>query len=203
MLFTAIAVIAGCYAEPAPVSSSRNRAAKNSAADEEEEDAPPTKKKKGATTEDHSQHTAETPAPDDGSEPSTGADVFGGAPAYTKGSPPHSANDHHETPMTGMDCLSCHNGDTAPEFLFGGTVYRGTKPAPNVQVRVLDAAGEVQGSTYSDADGNFWVAGTGGLAPGRTGVRHATTAKSMAASISSGGCNASSCHGTNNRINVP
>lgn len=193
LLACAAAVVVSCTASPAPL----RRAA------EREGDDDDTGEEKERTPDDatHAAHQAETPEPDDGSKPSTGADVFGGAPAYASGSPPHSANDHHTSSNTGKDCFSCH-GDHAPALKLGGTVYRGTKPAPNVQVRVLDEDGQVQATTYSDSDGNFWVTGTP-LTPGKTGFRTATTKKSMTARITNGSCNAASCHGPNNRLTVP
>ncbi len=187
-----LALLASCTADAPPESSRRLREPQDTAADDE--------MSKEAGAEDHSEHAPETPT-DDGSKPSTGADVFSGAPAYASGAPVHNANEHHATSNTGKDCFSCHN-DHAPALKFAGTVYRGTQPAPNVQVRVVDASGKVQGSAYSDGDGNFWVTGAP-LTSGRAGMRSASTKKSMEAAVTTGSCNATSCHGPMNRLQVP
>lgn len=52
--------------------------------------------------------------------------VWSTAGSYKGGAPAVNANDRHASPVTGKNCLSCHDGSgTAPRFAFGGTVADG------------------------------------------------------------------------------
>ncbi len=96
------------------------------------------------------------------------------------------------------DCLRCHKpGGSAAAFLFAGTVFEdsaASRGAADVEVRVVDANG-VGTSARSDADGNFWVRGSGPLAkPAHAGARTARSARVMHGPVATGDCN--SCHST-------
>lgn len=207
-LLLAAGTTAACYTQPpAPMglrSSNRNVAPDDEDEEEDDEGGSGTATRKSGQA-DHSEHAKEGGEVDESRAQNAGAagNAFTGAPAYTSGSPPHSANDHHATSMTGRACLACHDGSTAPRFAFAGTVYRRSAPAARAQIRVIDAAGAVQGSVYSDADGNFWLERNVALRPGKTGARSATGTTLMKTSVSGGDCNSSSCHGPSNRISVP
>jgi hypothetical protein len=127
-----------------------------------------------------------------------GIDPFAGAPAFATqtGSASHNA---------GKACVAsgCHltAGGLAPQFLVGGTVYAdylGTKPAPGVEVRVVDGAGHAT-SVYSGPEGNFYVAApsAGGLTfPLSVGARDGTTTRPMITSLvsTSASCGQTGCH---------
>jgi hypothetical protein len=68
-------------------------------------------------------------------------------------------------------------------------------PAPMVEVRVRDAAGNAA-SAYTDQDGNFYLpSGSGSVKlPANVGIRDGVTTKTMSATISNGSCASSSCH---------
>jgi hypothetical protein len=72
-----------------------------------------------------------------------------------------------------------------------------TMPAPSVEVRVRDAAGNAA-SAYTDQDGNFYLPpGSGGVKlPANIGVRNAATTKTMTVTISAGACASGGCHVT-------
>jgi hypothetical protein len=125
-------------------------------------------------------------------------DAFTGAPAYVSkvGSSPHNA---------GKSCLSsgCHGGgggDASP-FLIGGTVYKdykGTVPAPGVEIRVKDMAGNTV-SVYSGTNGNFYInsSGSGITLPAIVGARDGTTSRPMITNLTSaamGSCASAGCH---------
>lgn len=200
--------LAGCYAEPPTGSlSKRARPAPTSRENvaERDEDLEASGHEGHEGHETHDQGKAEDdarPAPDAG--PGGVIDAFTGADPYVSGAPAHAANAHHATSMTGRACLACHSSSGgAPVFLFAGTLYRGTQPAPNAQVRVTDSIGKLQGAVFSDADGNFWLRRSGALSSALTGARNASSKSLMKASFSSGDCNSSTCHGPNNRIDLP
>ncbi len=129
-----------------------------------------------------------------GSTPPPPANAFSGAAAYAAKLGPSARQGAH-TGVGGpqnLDCANCHN------WLIGGTVWMdaaGTMPAPSVEVRVRDAAGNAA-SAYTDQDGNFYLpAGTGGVTlPAEIGVRNGTTTKLMGSTLSAGGCAAGACH---------
>jgi hypothetical protein len=131
--------------------------------------------------------------------PSTGTttDAFTGAPPY-KSTVGNSA--HH--PGESCSSSNCHGpagGETT--FIVGGTVYKdykGTIPAPGVEVRVVDAAGKSV-STYSGTNGNFSLSqgGNAVMFPVMVGIRDGTTTRPMVTAITStamGSCASSGCH---------
>jgi hypothetical protein len=96
----------------------------------------------------------------------------------------------------------CHGSAVAASpFLIGGTVYtdyKGTTPAPGVEVRIVDAAGNAT-STYTGPEGNFYImsANAGGVAfPAVIGARNSTTTRPMitALTASLGSCAQAPCH---------
>jgi hypothetical protein len=123
-------------------------------------------------------------------------DPFAGAPAYS----PQTGGDSHNA---GKSCLQsgCHaSGGEGPSFLIGGTVYKdyaGTVPAPGVEVRIVDSAGNAA-STYSGPEGNFSIgAGASGISfPANVGARDGTTVRPMVTTLTSGmgSCGQSTCH---------
>ncbi len=148
------------------------------------------------------------PGPQDSGGPiDTGVDatalgVFANAPPYAPNPPATTAAQNHAlhgvsvTPNDGVNCLTCHNGATATQFLFAGSIYtdiNATTGAADVEVRVVDANGTGL-SAYSDTDGNFWIPNNTALAtPGQAGARDGNgNLALMPASVQTGGCN--SCH---------
>lgn len=129
--------------------------------------------------------------------------AFTGAPAYvaTLGQNARK-NDHGNggNPAK-LACLSCHRqGGNAPRWFAGGTVFTeaaGTTPAARVEIRFRDATGKAV-STYSDADGNFYLTpnqAQGLTFPLQVGARDATNVRPMVTMLSMGDCSASACHG--------
>jgi hypothetical protein len=125
-------------------------------------------------------------------------DAFTGAPAYVAqtGNSPHNP---------GRSCMEsgCHptsgGGGDAPPFLIGGTVYqdyKGTIPAPGVEVRVVDSKGNAA-SVYSGTNGNFYInAGATVTFPAMVGARDGTTTRPMVTSLAGtmGSCAWAGCH---------
>jgi hypothetical protein len=138
-----------------------------------------------------------------GPMPSTGTttDAFKGAPPFTSmvGNSAH----HPGESCSSSNCHGPAGGET--EFVVGGTVYKdykGTTPAPGVEVRVVDAVGTAM-SVYTGTNGNFYLnAGRrdGGGAvtyPVTVGVRDGTTTRPMVTAITSaamGSCASAGCH---------
>lgn len=143
-------------------------------------------------------------AADAAPEAAAPANAFTGAATYVATTGPSTLNAAH--PNGGnpakLACLGCHGaGGGAPRFFAAGTVFKGatTTPAAQVEIRLRDAAGKAV-SAYTDANGNFFVRGTAATAagitlPAHTGARDGTTTKLMSATITSGDCNSSGCHG--------
>jgi hypothetical protein len=133
-------------------------------------------------------------------------DPFAGTPGYKAGM---SGDGHHNAGQAcGQAC--CHGGggnacqgDTGPAFLIGGTVYtdyKGTTPAPGVEVRIVDSAGHAA-STYSASDGNFYIRAasntTGVTFPAIIGARNASASRPMITKLSTasmGSCGQAKCH---------
>lgn len=152
---------------------------------------------------------------DAGSKPPA-ADAFAGAGAFVATSGPSTSKGAHGNGGNPAKraCLTsgCHGGGGGgPLFAAGGSVFKdvaATMPAANVEVRLLDAAGNAV-LTHTDALGNFFVRATtataAGLAfPNKTAARDATTTKPMSATIANGNCNSTTCHGgTQGFIHVP
>ncbi len=145
------------------------------------------------------------PYSDAGSGTSSGGgssfqDPFAGAPGYSPGQPGDTSHN------PGQACLQsdCHGGGggEAPSFLIGGTVYadyKGTTPAPGVEVRIVDSAGHAA-SAYSGSNGNFYIrssAANGVTFPAVIGARDATATRPMITVLSSpgmGSCGQTKCH---------
>jgi hypothetical protein len=127
-------------------------------------------------------------------------DAFTGAPAFTS----MVGNSAHKP---GESCMQsgCHGpaaGAQETSFLIGGTVYKdykGTIPAPGVEVRVLDMAGHAV-SVYSGMNGNFYIhlANSTVMLPAVVGVRDGTTTRPMVTTLTPttgmGSCAAAGCH---------
>ena len=143
----------------------------------------------------------------DGGSSGTAADpVFGtttfmlGAPG--QGAPAKAANPAHGGDSSGKNCIvtGCH----LDQWGFGGTLYTdaaGTARVKDAEIRISRPDGTEFQKTYSDVDGNFWIAGLGMPIPAgsRVGVRTADGKKmNMAGSIGPGqaGCSqGGTCHG--------
>lgn len=152
-----------------------------------------------------------TPTPDASTPPPVNA--FTGAPAYVATTGRNARKNAHGNGgnPAKLACLSCHRaGGNAPTWFAGGTVFTsaaGTTPAPQVEVRFRDATGKAA-STYSDADGNFYLTPgqANGLAfPLQVAARDATTVRPMVTMLANGDCSAAACHGgaTVGAVHVP
>ncbi|MDB5216848.1 MAG: hypothetical protein JWO86_4775 [Myxococcaceae bacterium] len=141
--------------------------------------------------------------------PPPAANAFTGAGAFVSQLGPSTRKSSHDfpgnTPTTspmGQACKNCHG------FFMGGTVFAdaaGTIPAPGVEVRARDNAGNAV-SAWTDQDGNFYVPSAGAVTmPAHIGVRNAATTKLMSSTISSGTCASSACHvaGKQGAIHLP
>jgi hypothetical protein len=119
---------------------------------------------------------------------------------------PYSAQTGKSSHNAGMSCIhsGCHasaGGAGPPSLLIGGTVYadyKGTMPAPGVEVRIVDSAGRVA-STYSGPEGNFYITSanaSGVTFPAVIGARDATTTRPMITTLtaSMGSCGQATCH---------
>jgi hypothetical protein len=116
-------------------------------------------------------------------------DAFAGAPAFSSqvGSSAHNP---------GQSCMKsgCHGpGGGETSFVIGGTVYKdykGTTPAPGVEIRVIDTAGHAV-SVYSGTNGNFYIhTGASGVTlPAIVGARDATTTRPMVTQLTTSGFN--------------
>jgi len=139
--------------------------------------------------------------------------VFGSTPfAYVDpGVTANDANDAHGGTVEGKNCadIGCHVADGAAAgkvWVIGGTVYDGpqsTTTVPKAEIKVVGPNGAEIGTTYTDANGNFWLekADTTIPAGSRVGVRkEGGKAMLMATPLqpTDGGCSAnrSNCHGT-------
>ncbi len=98
----------------------------------------------------------------------------------------------------GQDCskAGCHaatgGGAGAPVWKAAGSVYDGTAPAVNVQVRIKGDKGLCD--TFTDKSGNFWCETDMGTLQS-AGVRNATKTSLMMSTPPSGGCQATpTCH---------
>ena len=141
------------------------------------------------------------------SDPIFGTTTF----AYTDpGLRANNQNAAHETTVVGKDCAqsaSCHqagNNAGAPVWTFAGTLYAagGTTTIAKGEVKVIGPDNAVVGSTYTDADGNFWFEGGALPANSKVGVRAdgVTAIQHMSTPLlaTNTGCSSkgSNCHGT-------
>ncbi len=128
--------------------------------------------------------------------------IFSGA--FSAGNQPqttaaqnHANRGQGVVPSKDVNCMTCHSANgPGHQFMFAGSIYtdvNATTGAANVEVRVVDNAGTGI-STYSDADGNFWlVSNTPVPLPGQSGARDANGhTQIMPQALADPGCN--SCH---------
>lgn len=122
-------------------------------------------------------------------------DAFAGAPPFVSmmGRGAHNP---------GQSCMKsgCHGaGGNADGFLIGGTVYAdyaGTIPAPGVEIRVRDMAGNAV-SVYSGQNGNFYIGNGGGVTfPAIVGARDGMTTRPMVTVLTGTmrSCASAGCH---------
>jgi hypothetical protein len=86
-------------------------------------------------------------------------------------------------------------------MLLGGTVYsdyKGTQPAPGVEVRIVDSAGH-SATAHSGPEGNFYIlsAGANGVTfPAVVAARDARTTRPMITMLAAtmGSCGQTTCH---------
>ena len=128
-------------------------------------------------------------------------DPFAGAAPFAATTGPSS----HNAGLSCFNATACHaasggkNG--APDLLLGGTIftdYKGTTPAPGVEVRAVDGQGKVV-SGFTGPEGNFYLltAASNGLSfPLVVGARTGTTTRPMITTLvaSSGSCGQKTCH---------
>jgi hypothetical protein len=120
------------------------------------------------------------------------------APAGNRAGP---ASVQHMNTVVDKDCFQagCH-GTTGPTWGFGGSVHvaaTGGAPVAGAEVRVTGPDGTVYASTYTDADGNFWIdqPAAGPIpANSRVGVRNATAKQIMTGVVSGGGATGAACN---------
>jgi hypothetical protein len=109
-----------------------------------------------------------------------------------------------------IDCLSCHSAAGIAKnkaFSYGGRVMKGTAPAPNAEVIVVNGA-EKLGPVKSDTDGFFWLVGAPVKAGSKVHARSAAGVQSMSTALGEGvaaSCDSASCHVPNvqGKVNVP
>jgi len=152
-------------------------------------------------------------AGDSGSETSTPADPIFGSTPFAYVDPGVTANEvaSHGGPVVGRNCTDtgCHiegGAAAAKLWVFAGTVYAaatGDQTVAKAEIKVVGPNGEDIGSTYTDADGNFWLekADTTIPAGAKVGVRkEGGRSMFMATPLQpgDGGCSANraNCHGT-------
>lgn len=136
-------------------------------------------------------------------------DLFAMTVTDPLGAPTLTATQRHQSKgvnpanPTRQSCLGaqCHAGN-ATSFLVGLTVCADPACktlASNVEVRIATGDGRVY-QTFTGADGNAWVAGTGGLtSPTRVGIKSGSVIKVMKDPLvdatTAGSCNMQTCHG--------
>lgn len=138
--------------------------------------------------------------------PFSGAGPYASSPVAQSAQQNHTAHGVATTPNKDVNCLNCHNGTGATNFLFAGSVYadpNAATPAADIEVRVVDKNG-LGLSAHSDVDGNFWLVDAKTLAvPALSGARSGAAEQLMPTALQQGGCNG--CHnGTvNPAMHVP
>ncbi|MBX3209017.1 MAG: hypothetical protein KF764_28550 [Labilithrix sp.] len=176
----------------------------------------------GSTGDPGSSGTSGTPGTGDGGATEGGAavdPVFGTTP-FTYVDPGVTANDAnpaHGGTVEGKDCIvgGCHLEGGRP-WVFGGTVYtaaQGGAVVPKAEIKIVAPNGSEVGTTYTDANGNFWLEKDGTTIPAgsKVGVRRegGAEAKHMITALqpTDRGCSANraNCHGTGGtgRVYVP
>jgi hypothetical protein len=119
----------------------------------------------------------------------------------------NTANPAHAGTVEGKNCMTattCHGPDGPKPWVFAGTLYSsvaGTTTVAKGQIRVLGPDGAEIGTTYTDANGNFWLDKAAATVPaGSTvGVRKegGTAPRQMASKLQTtdNGCNkGGTCH---------
>jgi hypothetical protein len=118
-----------------------------------------------------------------------------------------SLDGHHNA---GTACLACHDGNTAPKFTAGGTVYdklTGGKGIAGVTVELIDAKGTKVSvvSASQGAAGNFYT--TAALVfPVTVRATQCPADRPMITKLAGptdGDCARSGCHGSTMLIHVP
>jgi hypothetical protein len=158
--------------------------------------APPSSDDAGAAA---SADAAALPSAPPSADAATPNDAFGSVAPYALITPPDDSTNHHGGDSNaGKDCLSCHTGEGAPQFVVAGTLFRtaaGTDGVAGAQVRVVAPGGFEVALVGTDSAGNFWLEGTAPLPPGAVvGARDGASSRTMSETIGSGSCNASGCH---------
>lgn len=82
----------------------------------------------------------------------------------------NTANAAHAGTVEGKNCIAtgCHGPGSSRPWVFAGTLYSssaGTTTAVKGQIRVLGPDGTEVGTTYTDANGNFWLEKAGTTVP--------------------------------------
>ncbi len=109
-----------------------------------------------------------------------------------------------------IDCLTCHVAGglaSAVAFSYGGRIMRGTTPAANADILVINGE-EKLGPVKSDSDGFFWFAGAPVKSGAKTYVRSAAGTEAMSTPLGDGiaaSCDSANCHvpGRQGKITVP
>ena len=152
-------------------------------------------------------------------EPSTGGaggGVFGADydPNANKPATPmlqaHAGTGGPTAAADNIDCLTCHVAGglaSAVAFSYGGRIMRGTTPAANADIIVVNGD-EKLGPVKSDADGFFWLVGAPVKSGSKTYVRSAAGSESMSTPLGEGvgaSCDSANCHvpGRQGKITVP
>jgi hypothetical protein len=153
--------------------------------------------------------TASSGSAGDGGGSDAGVDpVFGSTPfGYTDpGVTANASNVLHANTVKDKDCMvaGCH-ADGNRVWVFGGTLYTAADGATTVakgEIKIVGPNGAEVGTTYTDADGNFWLdkAGTTIPAGSMVAVRREGGAGSKrmltALQPTDNGCSkAGTCHG--------
>ena len=149
-----------------------------------------------------------------GTEGGAGGDPVFGTTAFNWVDPGVTANDANEAhagTVEGKNCadVGCHTegGAAATKiWVIGGTVYTaatGGQTVPKAEIKVVGPDGAEVGTTYTDANGNFWLEKAGTTIPAGSMVavrKEGGMIMHMATALQPGdnGCNANraNCHGT-------
>jgi hypothetical protein len=145
-------------------------------------------------------------AADDGSVTPTPTDDSGAPPDMTDCVPQSaSAIDGHHN--AGQDCLTCHNGTTAPKFYLGGTLYSaatGGSAVSKANIVITDANNQtINVVTASlNAPGNFYYDQPIAF-PIQVKASSCPTTVPMVSAVQSTGGGCTSCHNAQMQIHLP
>jgi hypothetical protein len=114
--------------------------------------------------------------------------------------------DGHHNP--GLNCMTCHDGNTAgaPKYFVAGTLYdsvAGTNPVAGATIQITQGAMKV--NLQSQENGNFFTE-TPVTFPFQTRATGSPTRTPMISAVTAtgGSCNQAACHDTAiNRIHLP